>query len=153
MKKGMQLALGILTAMGGFFDVGNLVTGAQAGASFSFQLLWALLLGTIIVIFLVEMSGRFAAMTKKALPEAVREHLGAPMWAVPFVVLVILHVLTIAAEVGGVAFALQLLTDVPFAALAIPVGILIWLFLWRATFDAIEYSTASLGMIALCFVV
>jgi Mn2+/Fe2+ NRAMP family transporter len=34
-----------------------------------------------------------------------------------------------------------------------PVGILIWLFLWRSSFDAIEYSTASLGMVTLCFVV
>jgi Mn2+/Fe2+ NRAMP family transporter len=153
MKKGLQLALGILTAIGGFFDVGNLVTGAQAGATFRFQLLWALLLGTIVVIMLVEMSGRFAAVTKKALPEAIREHLGIRVWALPFVVLVILHLMTLAAEIGGVAFALQLLTDVPFAALALPVGILIWLFLWRATFNAIEYSTSTLGLIALCFVV
>ena len=105
MKKAIQLALGILTAIGGFFDIGNLVTGAQAGASFRFQLLWALLLGTIIVIFLVEMSGRLAGVTKKALPEAIREHFGVSFWLPPFILLVLVHVLTLAAEIGGISFA------------------------------------------------
>jgi NRAMP (natural resistance-associated macrophage protein)-like metal ion transporter len=153
MKKALQLALGILTAIGGFIDIGNVVTASQAGAKFRFQLLWALLLGTLIVIFLVEMSGRFAAVTKKTIPEAVREHFGARFWLIPFAALILVHFLTLAAEIGGIAFALQLLTDVPFTAWALPVGILIWLFLWRSTFSAIEYSTASLGMITLCFVV
>jgi Mn2+/Fe2+ NRAMP family transporter len=152
MKKALQIALGVLTGIGGFFDIGNLVTGAQAGAQFRFQLLWSLLLGTLMVILLIEMSGRFSAVTKKAIPEAVREHLGMRVWAVPFAVLILLHVLTLAAEIGGIAFALQLVTGVPFAAWALPVGALLWLFLWRATFDAIEYSTAILGMVALCFV-
>ena len=65
MKKAMQLALGIVTAVGGFFDVGNIATSGQAGATFRFQLLWPLLVATVLVIFLVEMSGRFAAVSKK----------------------------------------------------------------------------------------
>jgi Mn2+/Fe2+ NRAMP family transporter len=153
MTKALQLALGVLTAIGGFFDVGNLVTAAQAGASFRFALLWSLALGTVIVIVLVEMSGRFAAMSGKALPEAVREHLGVRVWSVPFVVLVLLHLMTLAAEIGGIAFALQLLSGVAWQLCVLPVGLLLWLFLWRATFNAIEYSTASLGLLTLCFVV
>jgi Mn2+/Fe2+ NRAMP family transporter len=153
MKKTLQLALGILTAIGGFFDIGNMVTASQAGAIFRFQLLWVLAVGTIMVIFLVEMSGRFAAVTKKALPEAVREHFGAKVAIGPFLVLALLHVLTLAAEIGGVSLALQLLTGITYSAWAIPVGLLMWLFLWRATFNAIEYSTASLGMITICFIV
>ena len=153
MKKALTLALGVFTAIGGFFDIGNLVTASQAGAAFRFQLLWALVLGTIIVIFLIEMSGRFAAVSNKAIPAAVREHFGIRVWLGPFVVLVLLHILTLAAEIGGIAFALQLVSGISFAAWAVPVGILVWLFLWRATFSAIEYSTASLGMITTCFVV
>ncbi len=153
MKKALQLALGILTAIGGFFDIGNLVTCSQAGASFRFQLLWALGLGTVIVILLVEMSGRFAAVAGKTLPEAIRDHFGARMAIGPFVVLAVLHVMILASEIGGVALAMQLLTGISFKVWAIPVGILIWLFLWRATFDAVEYSTSTLGMVTLCFVV
>src|SRR3954471_8117606 len=151
MKKALQLALGILTAIGGFFDIGNLVTAAQAGASFRFQLLWSLAFGTVIVIFLVEMSGRFAAVTGKAIPEAMREHFGVRVTIPPMLVVALLHLLTLAAEIGGVSLALQLITGISFRVWAMPVGILIWLFLWRSSFDAIEYSTASLGMVAVCF--
>jgi NRAMP (natural resistance-associated macrophage protein)-like metal ion transporter len=152
-KKFLQLALGILTAIGGFFDIGNLVTAAQAGAAFRFQLLWALAFGTVIVIFLVEMSGRLAAVTSRTLPEAIRERFGVRVVVPPLIVLLLLHLLTLAAEIGGVSLALQLLTGIRFQIWALPVGILTWLFLWRSSFDAVEYSTASLGMITLCFVV
>src|SRR5438445_12764344 len=96
MKKATQLALGILTAVGGFFDVGNIATCTQAGAHFRFQLIWPLILVTIVVIFLIEMSGRFAAVTVKALPGAVREHLGVAFWLVPFLLLPAGHLLVLA---------------------------------------------------------
>lgn len=153
MKKALTLALGILTSVGGFFDVGNIATCSQAGAQFRFQLLWAMVLGTIVVIFLVEMSGRFAASSQKALPDAIREHLGFTFWSVPFVVLTIVHILVLAAEIGGIAFALHLLTGLPLQLLAFPVAILIWVFLWRSTFSTIENSTSLLGLLTLCFVV
>jgi Mn2+/Fe2+ NRAMP family transporter len=153
MKKATQLALGILTSVGGFFDVGNIATSAQAGASFRFQLIWSLLLATLLVIFLVEMSGRFAAVSNKALPDAIREHLGFGVWLVPFIVLSLTHFLILGAEIGGICFALQLVSGVHFSFWAMPVAILVWLFLWRAKFNTIENSTSMLGMITLCFVV
>src|SRR6266516_497061 len=153
MKKAMQLALGIVTAVGGFFDVGNIATCAQAGASFRFQLLWSMLLATIVVIFLVEMCGRFAAVTKKALPDTIREHFGFTFWLVAFVMLTIVHVLVLGAGIGGVCFALHLLTGLPLQFFALPVAILIWVILWRSTFSTIENSTSLLGLVALCFVV
>ena len=153
MKKAMQLALGILTAVGGFFDVGNIATCVQAGAAFRFQLLWSLVLATIVVIFLVEMSGRFAAVSQKALPDAIREHFGFTFWLPPFIVLTLVHILVLGAEIGGVCFALHLVTGLPLPLFALPVAILIWLFLWRAKFNTIENSTSLLGLITLCFVV
>lgn len=153
MKKWAQLALGILTSVGGFFDVGNIATSAQAGASFRFQLIWSLLLATVLVIFLVEMSGRFAAVSKKALPDAIREHFGFGFWFVPFVVLTLTHLLILSAEIGGIAFALQLVSGIHFSWFAMPVALLIALFLWRAKFNTIENSTSLLGLLTLCFVV
>ena len=153
MKKATQLALGILTSVGGFFDVGNIATCTQAGAAFRFRLIWSLLLATIVVIFLVEMSGRFAAATKKALPDTIREHFGFTFWLVPFIILTIVHILVLGAEIGGICFALHLLTGLPLQVWALPVAILIWIFLWRSTFKTIENGTSLLGLITLCFVV
>jgi Mn2+/Fe2+ NRAMP family transporter len=152
MKKAATLALGILTSVGGFFDVGNIATSAQAGAVFRYQLLWALLLGTLLVIFLVEMSGRFAAVTRKALPDAIREHFGFTFWLVPFAVLTLVHFLVLGAEIGGICFALHLITGLPTPLWAMPVAALTWLFLWRASFSAIENSTSLLGLVTLAFV-
>lgn len=152
-RKWVQLALGILTGIGGFFDIGNLATSAQAGASFRFQLLWSLLFATILVTFLVEMSGRFAAVSGKAIPDALREQFGFSFWFIPFIVLTILHLLILSAEIGGICFALHLVTGLSVQLWAPIVGLLVWLFLWRSTFSTLENSTSILGLLTLAFVV
>ena len=45
MKKIGEVSLGIVTGVGGYLDISSLVTSAQAGAVFRFQLMWAVLLG------------------------------------------------------------------------------------------------------------
>jgi len=152
-KKWMQLALGILTSIGGFLDMGALATSAQAGANYRYQLLWAIAFSTLLVVFLVEMSGRFAAVTRKALPDAIREHLGFTVWLVPFLVLTIAQLLVLGTEIGGICLALHLVTGLPTPVWALPVAVLLWLFLWRSTFSTIEHSTSLLGLITLAFVV
>ena len=153
MKKAATLALGILTSVGGFFDVGAIATSAQAGAVFRYQLLWALAARDDPGGLPVEMSGRFAAVTRQALPDAIRQHFGFTFWLVPFAVLTLIHFLVLGAEIGGICFAMHLLTGLPVAFWALPVAALVWLFLWRSTFSAIENSTSLLGLITLAFVV
>jgi len=152
-KKILQLGLGILTSIGGFFDMGNLATSAQAGANFKFQLLWVLLAATFLVVFLVEMSGRFAAATRKTLPDAIREHFGFTFWLIPFLVITVAQLLVLGTEIGGICFALHLVSGSPTFLWALPVAVLMWLFLWRSTFNTIENSTSLLGLITLAFVI
>ena len=47
MKKVLGLALGILTAIGGFLDIGDLVTNAVVGSRFGLSLGWAVVVGVI----------------------------------------------------------------------------------------------------------
>ncbi len=71
MNKGwLQIALGVLTATGGFVDVGAISTAGAAGSTFGFGLVWAMLLGTLAIMLLVEMSGRLAAVSGKPTPMA-----------------------------------------------------------------------------------
>jgi hypothetical protein len=52
MKKVLGLALGILTAIGGFLDIGDLVINAVVGSRFGLSLGWAVVVGVIgICIF------------------------------------------------------------------------------------------------------
>jgi hypothetical protein len=39
MNKIFEIALGIVTSVGGFLEIGSLTTAAQAGAAFGFQLI------------------------------------------------------------------------------------------------------------------
>ncbi len=77
MKKVFGVTLGILTAMGGFVDIGDLVANSETGARFGMSLAWAVLLGVVGIIVYAEMAGRVASVTKRATFDLVRERLGA----------------------------------------------------------------------------
>ena len=47
MKKLLGVALGIIAALGGFLDIGELVFNSQAGALFGYRVLWAILLACL----------------------------------------------------------------------------------------------------------
>jgi Mn2+/Fe2+ NRAMP family transporter len=149
----LQVALGIVTSVGGFLEVGSIATAAQAGAAFGFQLLWPIALGTLCVIFLLEMSGRLAAVSHHPLPSVVRERFGFDFFVVPLCAETIIDFLVLASEIGGVCLGLQLLTGVSFFYWALPVAFLIWVLLWLGTFGMIEYGVSTLGLITLVFVV
>ena len=71
-----KVALGILAAIGGFVDIGDLVFNVAAGATFGYQLLWVVVIGVVGIIVYSEMCGRVAAVSGKAVFDAVRERLG-----------------------------------------------------------------------------
>jgi len=80
MKKYLGVALGIIAALGGFVDIGELVFNTQAGALFGYRTLWAIVVGVIVSVVLAELSGRVAIVAKKATFDLVR---GAFSWATP----------------------------------------------------------------------
>ncbi|HEV7859210.1 MAG TPA: divalent metal cation transporter [Pyrinomonadaceae bacterium] len=153
MKKLLEITLGIVTSIGGFLEIGSLTTAAQAGAAFGFQLIWAILLGTICIIFLVEMAGRFAAVSRHTIPDAIRERFGFNFFVIPLISTLLVNFLVLAAEIGGVCLGLQLLTGIGFQWWALPVAFAIWVLLWKGTFGVIEQGVSALGLVTLCFVV
>jgi Mn2+/Fe2+ NRAMP family transporter len=153
MKKILQIALGIVTSIGGFLEIGSVTTAAQAGASFGYQLLWAILLGTICLIFLVEMSGRLSAVSKHTIVDAMRERFGFPFFSIVLVAMALVAFMVLVAELGGIGLALQILTGIGFPWWAIPVSFAVWLLMWKGTFDFIENGVSLLGLVTLAFVV
>jgi Mn2+/Fe2+ NRAMP family transporter len=153
MKKIMEIALGIVTSVGGFLEIGSIATAAQAGADFSFRLIWAIALGGLCIIFLVEQAGRFSAVSGRTIPDAIRERFGFNYFAFLYIVLALVSLLVLAAEIGGVCIALELATGIHFQWWTVPAVFVIWLVMWKGTFGVIEKGVSVLGLVTLCFVV
>jgi len=150
MKRLLGVALGVLTAIGGFLDIGDLVTNAVVGSRFGMSLAWAVVVGVIGICLFAQMSGRVAAVSGRATFEIIRERLGPRVALANLSASFVINLLTLTAEVGGIALALQLASSVE-PRLWVPVAALaVWLVIWRARFSVMENVT---GMLGLCLVV
>jgi manganese transport protein len=153
MKKLFAIALGVLTAIGGFVDIGDLVTNATVGSRFGLSLAWVVVVGVIGIVVFAEMSGRVVAVSGRPTFDIVRERLGPRMGLLNLFGSMAVTLLTYTAEIGGMALALELGTSVwsyfwiPFTAAAV------WIVLWRAKFDVLENVFGLLGLALIVFAV
>ena len=152
-EKIFNLALGIVTSIGGFVEVGSISTSVQAGAEFGFSLLWAVAAATLFLAALAEMAGRVAAVSKRSMAAAVRERFGFHFQIIPLGAELIIDTLLLTAELGGVAIAVKMLTGIGFQWWVLPAGLVAWLVLWFGNFSVIEDGIGLLGMVTLSFVV
>ena len=152
MKKFKDIALGVVTAIGGFVDAGELITSAQAGAIFQWSLLWVVVVCVGLAILFETMAARVAMATRRALFDAVRERLGFRLALIPLLAVCAVNLLTLVAEIAGMAFALEMATGWSFLLWAAPCALLLWLILWKGSFSLIENGASALGMFILVFV-
>jgi Mn2+/Fe2+ NRAMP family transporter len=83
----------------------------------------------------------------------VRERFGIHFHIVPLTAELLIDVLLLAAEIGGAAIAVRLLTGIGFQWWILPIGVVVWLVLWLSGFAVIEYGLGLLGLVTLAFVV
>src|SRR5437660_6204268 len=148
-----QIALGILAAIGGFVDIGDLVFNVSAGATFVYQLLWVVVIGVVGSIVCAEMCGRVAAISGKAVFDTVRERLGFKVGLMALVSAQVVNLMTLTAEVGGAAICLQLLSGLPYRWLIVIAGIAIAIVVWVTPFEWIERIFGYGGLCLLVFAV
>ena len=153
MKKGLQVALGILTAIGGFVDIGDLVANAETGARFRMNLAWVVVVGVVGIIVYAEMAGRVAAVSQRPVFELVRERLGPGAGLVNLCASFFINFLTLTAEIAGVAIALSLVASVHYILLLPLTGFLVWLVIWRMPFETMERIFGLGGLALLVFAV
>jgi Mn2+/Fe2+ NRAMP family transporter len=150
-SKLFAVALGILTAIGGFVDIGDLVTNAQVGARFGLSLAWATVLGVLGICVFAEMSGRVAAVSGRATFDLVRERLGPRVGLLNLVASMLVTFLTFVAEIGGVALSVQLVVSVHELLIVPWAGVAVWLILWKAKFSIMENVLGLLGLALVVF--
>ncbi|MFE6971433.1 NRAMP family divalent metal transporter [Isoptericola sp. NPDC057653] len=153
MSRLLALALGILTAIGGFVDIGDLVTNAVVGSRFGMSLAWVVVLGVVGICLFANMSGRVAAVSGRATFEVIRERLGPRAAGANLLASFAINLLTLTAEIGGIALALHLASSVE-PRLWVPVAALaVWLVLWRVKFQVLENVAGLLGLLLVGFAV
>src|SRR6185312_4523692 len=106
MKKLLGITLGIMTALGGFVDLGQIVFTMQAGALFGYALLWAVVVGMVAIIIYMDLCGRVAVVTREPVFSLVRKSLGKRWGFATLLATDLLNALTCAAEMGGIAIVL-----------------------------------------------
>jgi manganese transport protein len=152
MKTILKIALGIIAALGGFLDIGALVFNTQAGALYRYDLLWAVALGTLGIAVYAEMSGRVAAVTGRPVFDVIRMRLGFGFGLVALIASTIVNVLTVAAELGGLAIILQLLFDAEFSLFVVLAAIGLVIVVALLPFGGIERVFGYCGLMMIVFV-
>jgi Mn2+/Fe2+ NRAMP family transporter len=149
----IELTLGIMTAVGGFVDISELVFAAQAGSTFGYALIWVFAFGTVGIMVFGEMSGRVAAVAKQPVFNLMRHRLGLKLGMLTLFASLVSNLITCAAEVGGVAIILHLLTGLPYMILAVATVLVLMLTIWVLPFKWIERSYGLLGLFMVVFAV
>jgi Mn2+/Fe2+ NRAMP family transporter len=107
----------------------------------------------MLLAMLVEMSGRLASVSKHTVAGAVRARFGFHFHLVPLIAELLTDTLLLAAEIGGVAIALKLVSGIGFQWWLLPVAAAGWLIIWLGSFAAIEDGFGLLGLVTLSFVI
>ncbi|PZR62088.1 MAG: hypothetical protein DLM71_07720 [Chloroflexi bacterium] len=153
MSKVFELSLGIMTAVGGFVDIGEVVFATDAGARYGLNHLWTIPVGVILIVVYSEMAGRVASVTGKPVFVLIRDRFGFTVGLCSLVASNILNVLTCAAEIGGVAFVLRLISGMSYGV-AVSVAVLVVMAItWVLPFSKIEKVFGFGGLAMLVFVV
>src|SRR3954468_9385667 len=134
----LELTLGIMTAVGGFVDISELVFAAKAGSIFGYALIWVFAFATIGIMVFGEMSGRVAAVAPQPVFNLMRHRLGLKLGLVTLAASIISNLITCAAEVGGLALILNYLTGAPYAVMAVVITAVMIASIWVLPFKWIE---------------
>jgi Mn2+/Fe2+ NRAMP family transporter len=147
----LELTLGIMTAVGGFVDISELVFAAKAGSTYGYALIWVFALATIGIIVFSEMSGRVAAVAKQPVFNLMRHRLGLKLGLITLAASIISNLITCAAEIGGVALVLNYLTGAPYFLMAVAMTAVMILSIWILPFKWIERTYGLLGLFMIVF--
>lgn len=149
----LELTLGIMTAVGGFVDISQVVFAALAGSVFGYSLIWAFAVSTVGIIVFGEMSGRVAAVAKQPVFSLMRHRLGLKVGLIALTASVLSTLITCAAEIGGLGLLLRYLTGGSYVLMATISAIVLTAAIWVLPFKWIERTFGLLGLLMVVFVV
>ena len=133
-------------------DAGGIATYAQAGAQFGFRMLWLLVLITVCLVVVNEMSARMGVVTGKGLADLIRERFGVRSTTFAMALLLVANAFTTVAEFAGIAAGMELLGVSKFVSVPLA-AIVIWLLVVRGSYPIVERVLLSIGIVYLTYIV
>ncbi|HEV2854938.1 MAG TPA: Nramp family divalent metal transporter [Thermoanaerobaculia bacterium] len=130
------LGPGLLAASAGN-DAGGIATYASAGASYGYGLLWAMVIVTLCVGVVQEMSARMGAVTGKGFSDLVRETFTLRQTALILLTLLVANTGIIVSEFIGVAAAAELFGVSRYIAVPLA-AVFVWLLVTRGSYGWVE---------------
>jgi Mn2+/Fe2+ NRAMP family transporter len=147
LKRVFEVFLGVLTAFGGFVDMGDLVANAETGARFGMGLAWVVVVGVLGIVLYAEMAGRVAALSGRPVFDVIRERLGARAALGNLVASFFINLLTLTAEIAGLAVIVELVTGFDYLLWLPLAAIVVWLVIWKVKFSVIEKAFGLTGLL------
>lgn len=114
----------------GYMDPGNWATDIEGGSRFNYQLLWVILLSTLISIFLQSLSAKLDIATGKGLAENARDQYPRPVRLGLWAAMEVAMIATDLAEFMGSAIGISLLFHLPLLPAVLITGFDVFLILW-----------------------
>jgi Mn2+/Fe2+ NRAMP family transporter len=128
-----------------FIGPGTVTVCTLAGASFGYELIWALLFATVATIVFQEMAGRLGTIAQKGLGEALRASFARSAWRWPLYLLIVLALYAgnaayEAGNLSGAALGVEALIGSPsaFRASVLSIASVAALALWRGSYRQLE---------------
>ncbi|HMA31371.1 MAG TPA: divalent metal cation transporter [Casimicrobiaceae bacterium] len=108
-------------------DPSGIATYSQAGAQFGLGMLWSVLLTTPLMVGIQVVSARIGRVTGHGIARNIREHYSRPLLVFIVTLLLVANTLNIAADLGAMGEALQLVIGGPSHGYALMFGVLVLL--------------------------
>jgi Mn2+/Fe2+ NRAMP family transporter len=132
-------------------DSGGISTYSVVGADFGYQMLWLLLLMTVSLVVVQEMSARAGAVTGKGFAALIRERFGLRLALFAMVGLLVSNVATTTAEFAGIAAAMEIFGVSKY--LAVPVAaVFVWLLVVRGSYRNVEKVFLALSAVFVTYI-
>lgn len=140
------LALGVVSAIGGFVDFGGVISGSAAGAQYQFALLWTLIPGVIGFAVYADMAGRVTIASGRTLFDVIRDRLGFRLALIPLIATTIVNIMTLVYELAGMGLVLQAATHLSYLLWFPLAAGFVAVVLWTVRFDVLENVAAVMGL-------
>jgi Mn2+/Fe2+ NRAMP family transporter len=144
------LGPGLLAASAGN-DAGGIATYASAGASYGYGLLWAMVIVTVCVGVVQEMSARMGAVTGKGFSDLVRETFTLRQTALILLTLLVANTGIIVSEFIGVAASAELFGVSRYVAVPLA-AVFVWLLVTRGSYGWVERIFLVLTLAFLAYI-